>query len=56
MPVTALSFILALLALIVAVVGLLLQMIGLWDGIGIALVSLAVITLGAPAVIAGRLT
>lgn len=50
---TVLSFVLALLALIVAVVGLLLQMIPLWDGIGLTLLSLAVLAWTGAPIIAG---
>lgn len=50
----ALSFVLALLALVVAVVALLLQLIGLIDGAGLALVSLAVLAQTAGPIIVGR--
>lgn len=49
-----LSFVFALLALVVAVVALLLQMIGLIEGACIALVSLSVLAQTAGPIIVGR--
>jgi len=51
---TVLSFLLALVALIIAVVGLLLQIIPTWEGIALGLVSLSVLVIHAPIVVASR--
>jgi hypothetical protein len=52
---TVIPFIIALLALIVAVVAMLLQLTSIWDGGAISLLALSVLALSAPTAIAGRI-